>query len=427
MARRLMRGNGSSPDRDDVSVLFLSSNFPPEVNALANRTWEHAREWAREGGRISVVTGPPHFPEGTVYAGYRNALTRETIDGVDVLRVPMYIAANAGFLRRTLSYLSYMASAAWFAGRAPGHPEIVVASSPQFFAGLAGWLVARRLRRPFLLEVRDLWPESIVDVGAMRRGLLVRALERLETFLYRAADHIVIVSPAFRQHIEARGVEPERITVLPNGVDPEWFESGAPTGELDALRAEFGLEDRFVASYIGTVGMAHGATVVLEAAQRCADTGVAWVVVGAGAEWDALRDRAEASALDNFWLVEKQSRHRTRLFYALSDVSIVHLLDRPAFQKVIPSKLFECMGMRRPVVLAVPGQATEILDRASGGISVAPEDPDALLAAVLRLKEDPALRRRLGDAGAEYVRENNDRRVIARRYLEVLQRVASAT
>lgn len=413
-------------DGDGLRVLFLSSNFPPEVNALANRTWEHAREWARQGGAVSVVTGPPHFPEGSVYAGYRNALARETIDGVDVMRVPMYVAANAGFLRRTLSYVSYMASAAWFARRAQSDPSIVVASSPQFFAGLAGWLVARRLRRPFVLEVRDLWPESIVDVGAMRRGVLVRALERLESFLYRAADHIVVVSPAFRQHIEQRGVGSERITVLPNGVDPEWFEHDVAAGELDALRSEFGLEDGFVASYIGTVGMAHGAGVVLEAARRCADTDVAFVVVGAGAEWDALRERAEASGLDNFRLVERQSRHRTRLFYALSDVSIVHLLDRPAFRKVIPSKLFECMAMRRPVVLAVPGQATEILNRASGGICVDPEDPAALLAAVLRLKNDPALRRRLGDAGAEYVKENNDRRAIARRYWEVLQRVASA-
>ena len=202
-----------------ASVLFLSNYFPPEVNALASRTAEHARRWAEHGGDIQVLAGPPHFPEGRIYDGYRNRFVIERSDGVGILRVPMYVTANQGFVRRTLSYVSYMISAVWYAGRAPSRPGVVVASTPQFFAGLAGWLVSRRLRRPFVLEVRDLWPESIIAVGALRYGFLVRLLERLETFLYRSADHVVVVSPAFREHVESRGVPPQDITVLPNGVD----------------------------------------------------------------------------------------------------------------------------------------------------------------------------------------------------------------
>lgn len=414
-----------------AAVLFLSNNFPPEVNALATRTWEHARVWAADGGRIEILAGPPHFPEGRVYDGYRNRLTQARIDGVDVLRVPMYVAANAGFVRRTLSYLSYGASALLFAGRGRGRPSVVASSSPQLFAGLAGRLVAWRFRAPFVLEVRDLWPESIVDVGAMRRGCAVVLLERLESFLYRSADHVVVVSPAFRPHIESCGVPSERISVLPNGIEAEWLEAGdstpdpALTDTVSGLRADLGLGGRFVASYIGTVGLAHGLEVVLDAARRCPDPDVSFLVVGAGARWQALHDAAAAEGLENLLVLEKQPRDRIKLFYALSDVSIVHLKDRPAFRKVIPSKMFESMAMRRPIVLGVGGQAREILERAEAGIAVRSDDADELLDAVLRLKADPALRERLGAAGAAYVREHYDRREIARRYWQLLQGVAA--
>jgi glycosyltransferase involved in cell wall biosynthesis len=409
-----------------ASVLFLSNNFPPEVNALANRTSEHARAWVEQGGRVEIIAGPPHFPEGRVYEGYKNELLRETSDGVSILRVPIYIAANEGFVRRTLSYVSYMASAAWYSTRSAERPGVVVASTPQFFAGLAGWLVSRRLRVPFVLEVRDLWPESIVDVGAIHRGVIVRMFEWLETRLYRSADHVVVVSPAFRAHIEERGVAPARISVVPNGVDLDGFGRPVEPAALDALRAELGLGAEFIASYIGTVGLAHGVEVILEAAYRCPDPDIVFLVVGAGARWEAVRDEATDRGLTNVRVVEKQPRERIGAFYALSDVSLVHLCDRPAFRKVIPSKMFESMATRRPIVLGVRGQAEEILQDAGAGLAVPPEDPDALLAAVRTLKADDALRERLGRAGEDFVGQHYDRREIARRSWDLLQRVAGS-
>jgi glycosyltransferase involved in cell wall biosynthesis len=407
-------------------VLFLSNYFPPEVNALANRTSEHARQWVREGGTVEVVAGPPHFPEGRIYEGYANRLGFERLHGIDVMRVPMYVAPNQGFLRRTVSYVSYMLSATWFADRTRTEPGVVVASTPQFFAGLAGWLVSRRRRRPFVLEVRDLWPESIVQVGAMRRGLQIRALEWLEGVLYRSADHVVIVSPAFRAHIEARGVAPERITVLPNGVDSTWLHEPVPAAEAAALRAELGVEGKFVVSYLGTVGMAHGIEVLLEAARRCSDPDVVFLVVGAGAEWPNLRQVARREGLSNLRMIGKQSRRRIRRFYAASDVSIVHLRDRPAFRKVIPSKMFESMAMELPIVLGVGGQARQILEASGAGVAVPPEDADRLLDAVLRLRDDDEARRRMGAAGAAYVRRHYDRVEIAGRYWNLLQSVAAS-
>jgi glycosyltransferase involved in cell wall biosynthesis len=406
-------------------VLFLSNYFPPEVNALANRTSEHARLWVRDGGVVEVLAGPPHFPEGRVYDGFANRLSFDQLEGIDVMRVPMYVAANAGFLRRTLSYVSYMISSAWYAGKTRTDPGVVVASTPQFFAGLAGWLVSRRRRRPFVLEVRDLWPESIVQVGAMRRGVLIRLLEWLEGALYRAADHVVVVSPAFRSHVEARGVSPERITVLPNGVDAAWLEEPVSPSEASALRGELGLEGKFVVSYLGTVGMAHGLDVVLEAARRCTNPAIEFLVVGAGADWQRLRDVVRQERLDNLHILEKQSRSRIRKFYAASDASIIHLRDRPAFQKVIPSKMFESMAMERPIVLGVRGQAREILEAAGAGIPVEPENADDLLQAILRLASDETACRNMGESGAKYVRRHYDRRDIAKRYWGLLQEVAA--
>jgi glycosyltransferase involved in cell wall biosynthesis len=405
-------------------VLFLSNYFPPEVNALARRTFDHAKLWAEHGGVVGVIAGPPHFPEGRVHEGYGNRLTAEQVEGIQVLRVPMLVRPNRGFALRTLSYLSYMASAVLFSGRCVPDAGVVVASSPQFFAGLAGAVVARRRGVPFVLEVRDLWPESILAVGAMRRSWLVDVLERLETALYHAADRIVVVSPAFRDHIEARGVSPERIVVLPNGIVPEEFGTDPSAPEVDELRAELGLEDRFIVSYVGTVGMAHGLEVVVEAARLCPDPEVRFVVVGAGAGRAELKRRREDLGLDTVLLLDRQPRERVPLFHALSDVAVVPLRDRPAFRKVIPSKLLEAMGAGRPVVLGVGGQARAILEEAGGGIAVPPEDPRALLEAVLRLKSDPGRRAEMGHAGREHVRSRYDRRTIARSYWELLQQVA---
>jgi len=406
-------------------VLFLSNYFPPEVNALARRTFDHGRIWAGDGGDVGVVAGPPQFPEGRVHAGYRNRLTEERVEGMRVLRVPMFVRPNRGFALRTLSYLSYMVSAVLFSGRVVPDAGVVVASTPQLFAGFAGTLVARRRGVPFVLEVRDLWPESILAVDAMRSSWLVDVLERLETALYRAADRIVVVSPAFRGHIEARGIPTERIVVLPNGIVPEEYATDPSGPEARVLRTQLGLEDRFVVSYVGTVGMAHGLEVVVEAARLCPDPDVRFLVVGTGAARRELERRREELQLDNVVLVDRQPRERVPLFQALSNVALVPLRDRPAFQKVIPSKLLEAMGAGLPVVLGVGGQARAILEEAGGGIGVPPEDPAALLEAVLRLKEDPTLRARLGESGRAYVRERYDRGAIAKTYWRFLQEVAN--
>lgn len=412
-----------------MNLLFVSNHYPPEVNAPATRLAEHTRVWAADGHGVDVLTAVPNFPEGKVYEGYRNRWTVEERGGATVHRVPVYLAPNRGTVRRGLAYLSFLVSAVGHARRIRSSPDVVVATSPQLLAGLAGWRVARRFGVRFVLEVRDLWPDSVVAVGALKDGPVVGLLRWLERFLYRRADHVVVVTDAFVEELVARGVPREKISVVKNGVDLS--ELPVPsTEERGRLRRELGLEDRFVASYVGTLGMAHRADVLLDAAELAAtseapaDDRLAFLLAGGGAQRDALVDRLRERDPGNVLLLEKRPRERALELVAASDVSVVHLRASELFTTVIPSKMFEAMALGRPVVLGVDGEAREIVEASGAGSFVRPEDPEALLRAVRRLRDDPGLRTRQGAAGPAFVREHFDRRVLARRYTGILRAVA---
>jgi colanic acid biosynthesis glycosyl transferase WcaI len=264
-----------------MHLVFLTDNFPPETNAPATRGYEHARRWVEAGHRVTVITCAPNFPEGKVYAGYRNRWhQRETIDGIEVVRVKSFIAANKGFAARILDYVSFMLTgsvAALFVQR----PDVVLATSPQFFCAVGGWLVAKLRRRPFVFEVRDLWPESIKAVGAMRQGRLIEALEKLELFLYRQASGVVVATEAFRENLRSRGIDPRKITVVRNGVDLTRY---APRERDTQLAEELGLTGKFVVGYLGTHGMAHALHRVVEAAELVRDDPrLHFLFVGGGA------------------------------------------------------------------------------------------------------------------------------------------------
>lgn len=380
-----------------MHVLFLSDNFPPETNAPATRLHEHARRWVRAGHRVTVVTCAPNFPRGEVFEGYRNRwLTRETIDGIEVWRVKTFIAANSGFLLRTLDFLSFMVMGV-LGGLLPRRPDLVVASSPQFFAAVGGWALAALRRRPFVFEVRDLWPASIAAVGAMRQSRLLRLLERVELFLYRRAARIVTVTHAFRDDLVARGVPADKIDVVTNGVDLERY---VPRERDPGVAREFGVEGRFVVGYLGTHGMAHALGNVLDAAERLRDLDeVRFLFVGSGAAKADLVTEAQRRGLTNVIFRDPQPKERMPELWGLCDVALVHLKDMPVFETVIPSKIFEGMGMARPVLLAGPdGEAAGIVRDTGCGLWVPPEDPEALAEAVQRLATDGALRRRLAAA-----------------------------
>ncbi len=407
-----------------MRILFLSHYFPPEGNAPAARTYDNCVRWAKAGHAVTVVTGVPSHPAGVVFAGYRNRLRqRETVDGVEVVRVGTYLAANRGTTRRILNYVSYMLSASAFASALP-RADVVVATSPQFFCGWAGVLTSRLRSAPFVLEIRDLWPESISAVGALRNRRLLAFLERLERTMYRAATHVVTVGQGYRRELLARGVPDARLTVIPNGIDLTRFAPRPPDAEL---KRSLGLDGRFVVGYSGTIGMASGLDVVLRAAHRLREVGrddVAFLLVGDGAVREELTAQARRAGLERVVFAGRQDPARMPAFLSVCDVCLVHLRKLELFATVLPSKIFEAAGMARPILIGVGGEAREIVERAECGEYVEPENDGALVEAVLRLAADPARRAALGEAGRAYVARHHDRDRLAADYLALLARVA---
>ena len=413
-----------------MKILYVSQYYPPEIGAPAARVSELARHWARRGHDVTVLTAFPHHPHGVKRPEDRGVPCRVERDPqcpqVRLVRTYVYAAANAGFLKRIASYLSFMLSAVLLGVWRVGRPDVVVATSPQLFTGVAGWALGVLTWRPFVFEVRDLWPESIVTVGAMREGLAIRALKRLSAFLYAHATLIVTVGDGYRRRIvRDYGVDPAKTRVVTNGVDRDLFR---PDPERrDALRRRHGWSGKTVALYLGTHGMAHGLHRVLEtaAALRHRDD-LCFVLVGDGAEKRRLVAQAEGMGLDNVEFLPAADKARVVAHYAAADLCLVPLRKVDLFTEVLPSKIFEIMAMRRPVVLSVDGDARRLIERAGAGVFVPPEDVPAMTAAVVRLADDAGLRRRLGDAGRACVERDFCRHRLADDYLAVLAALTGA-
>jgi glycosyltransferase involved in cell wall biosynthesis len=406
-----------------MHILFLCHYFPPEVNAPASRTYENAKRWVRAGHKVTVLTCHPSHPGGVVYPGFKNSVHAwEEKDGIRVLRVGTYLSANKGFVKRTANYVSFMLSAMAQCWRVKG-VDLVVSTSPQFFCGMGGYFVSRFKGCPWVLEIRDLWPESIIAVGAISNRRVIKALEGIESFLYRKADHIISLTNAFKRHIMGRGIVGGKISVVTNGADLERY---APGERMNAARRELGLgEDVFLASYIGTHGMAHGLHTILKAAKRLEnEPDIRFLLVGDGAEREKLLREKEALGLTNVIMLGQQPKERMPEFLAASDACLVLLIKSELFKTVLPSKIFEAMAMKRPIILGVEGESRELVEEGGCGLCIEPENDQELAEAVLRLAREPELGATLGERGADFVARRFDREVLAMEYLGVLEGVA---
>jgi len=346
----------------------------------------------RAGHRVTVITGVPNFPRGKVYPGYRNRMWQtEMMEGIRVVRVWTYIVANLGFFKRIIDYISYMVSAV-LASPFVRKPDIVVATSPLLFTACAGCAVGRIHRIPFVFELRDIWPESIKAVGAMGDSFVIRFFERVEMFLYKKAAKIVSVTNAFKRQLIKRGVNGEKIEVITNGVDLSRFRARAKDEELIE---RYGLRGKFVAGYIGTHGMAHALETILNAAAMIKDiekkNDFRFILLGNGARKNDLVDKAKQMGLDNLLFIDSVPKQEVVRYWSLLDVSIIHLKRTPLFKSVIPSKLFESMGMGIPVLHGVEGESADIIRKDNAGLLFEPENYLDLVEKLIKLKNDQVL------------------------------------
>jgi glycosyltransferase involved in cell wall biosynthesis len=418
-----------------LEILYISQYFTPECCAPAARVDDLTREWARLGHRVRVLTGFPNHPEGVLHPDYRRhwrrGLYKERHGDVEVYRTWLYPAPNRGVWGRAANYASFALSATVVGPWITPRKSVVIATSPQLLVGVAGYLVARARRLPFVFEVRDLWPQSIDAVGATgQRSLLYRTLDGVANFLYRRADRIVLDGEWKRRELVAQGVPAEKTAVIRNGVAEDFAldpESEAAREVRRKVRREQSWDGKFVVVYVGTLGMAHGLETVLHAANRLRECPqVAFVLIGEGAERDRLTRQAHELSLENVTFLRKHPREMIPAFLTAADACLVPLRRKEVFKTAIPSKMFEAMAAAKPIMLGVEGEAREILCEAQAGVAFPPEDSHALAEAIHALRNQPELCRNLGKNGRRAVLEKYSRRSQAKAYLRLLSDLAGA-
>jgi glycosyltransferase involved in cell wall biosynthesis len=403
-----------------MNIAYYSHYFAPEIGAPSARIYDLARQWLTFGHRVEVVTCFPNHPVGKMYPGYSSRpYMRENVDGIDVHRHWTYVTPNEGFIKKTLGHVSYLPSAFLLSTGRLQAPDVVIGTSPTFFAAMAAAAAGMRRRVPFIMEVRDLWPAVMVELGVLRNRHMIRALERLEMSLYHRATRVVTVTESFRRNLIDRGIPATKVFNVPNGADVDFWQPTEPP--LD-LRRRLGLEDRFVALYIGAHGISHALSRLLESAEQLQEhPQIHFVFVGEGAEKEKLVRQAREAGLKNVQFLDSVAKERVKEFYALADVCLVPLRDIPLFDTFIPSKMFEIMSMAKPIVGSLRGEAADILRRSGGAIVVEPEDGSAVAQAILHLYHQREQAEEMGRKGREFVIENYSRRSLAARYMKVME------
>ena len=353
-----------------MKILFLTDNFPPEVNAPATRTYEHCKEWVKAGVDITIITCAPNFPQGKVYKGYRNKLIqKEVVEGIKVIRVWSYIVANKGFLKRTLDYISY-AIAAFIVGLFI-KTDIIIATSPQFFTAIAGRKLSFWRHIPWIMEVRDLWPESIKNVDAVKDNFIIRYLEYEEEKCYRKAKAIIPVTDTFKKIIVEKGILANKFCVIKNGANLDLYK---PKAKNKSLLADLNLSDKFIIGYIGTHGMAHKLDFVLNSAKNITDHHIHIILIGDGAEKESLLNQAQEANLTNVTFLDPIEKHMVSEYLSIIDIALIPLKKSDLFKTVIPSKIFESAAMEKPILLGVDGESRLIIEKYHAGLYFEPEN-----------------------------------------------------
>lgn len=399
-----------------MKLLFITDNFPPEVNAPATRTFEHCREWVKLGAEVTVVTTQPNFPKGEIYPGYKNRLIqKEEMDGIQVIRLFSYITSNSKVVKRSIDYFS-LAIAASIYGLSLKF-DAVIATSPQFFTTWAARFLSFWKRKPWVFELRDLWPESILAVGAIKNRQIIDSLHKVEMSLYRSADLIIPNTPAFKKELVSRGISMDKIHVIANGTNVEQF---SPKEKDPKLLEELGLTGKFVIGYIGTHGLAHSLPFIVNSLDGVTDPDIHFLFIGDGAKKEKVVQIALEKKLTNVTFLDSITKELVPDYLSIVDCSLVPLKKRDTFKKVIPSKIFESCAMGKPILLGVEGQAKEIINQYNVGICFEPENKESFLNAVQLMKENPVAYQTYQE-NTKTLTHDFDRKLLAEEMLTILK------
>jgi len=400
-----------------MKILFITDNFPPEVNAPATRTYEHCQEWIKKGAEVTIITCAPNFPHGNVYDGYKNKLyQKETVDSIEVIRVWSYITSNSGFTKRVLDYVSFAFMAFWVGLFQKN--DVIIATSPQFFTTWSAWALSKLRRKPWIFELRDLWPESIKTVGAMKQGRVIDRLEKIELGLYKDADKVVAVTDAFKSNLIDRGIDANKIEVVTNGSNMALF---SPREKDVELLKSLGLEDKFIVGYIGTHGMAHSLDFIVQSLKKIEDPTIHFLFIGDGAMKKNVVELAQELELKNITFLAPVSKEEVPKYLSIVDVSLAPLKKEDNFKTVIPSKIFEASAMQKPTLLGVEGQAQEIIEKYDAGLCFEPENEKDFIEKLSDLCNEKRYKQL--QEGCVKLAEDFDRKRLAENMLQIVMDV----
>jgi len=413
-----------------MKITIVSLVFPPESGS-ARRVGELALFLAQQGHHVSVITGFPSYPKGIVFEGYRKTLVHKSHweGAVDLYRMYLYTSPKRQqFVPRLLHYLTFTFFAA-FGGLLTVRPDMVYVVSPPYFLGVSGWLIARLRGARLAFDVQDFWPEAPIAWGYVKNKLLIKALLGLEKFIYNQSDVIFALSDVMKEKIAGRGVPLHKIERVYNWVDLAKF---APVcgGEQ---RAQYGLQGKFVILFAGNMGQAQGLDSVLEAANLLRSySDIVFALLGDGVERPRLMEQAHNMGLGNVLFMNAVSEDQVPPYLGMADALLATLGRAKHREAAIPSKIQVYMASAKPLVVAAEGAAVQVVQQAGCGLVVAPDDPTALAAAVLRLRDmSPQARRELGWAGRTYAEKHFEQeqqcRLIESRLLELVANPSGST
>jgi len=401
-----------------MKVLFLTDNFPPESNAPASRTYEHCKEWIKQGMEVTVITCAPNFPYGKTYEGYKNKLYQtEMIDGIKVIRVWTYMSENKGVIKRIADYMSY-AIGAFFVGLFV-KTDLIVATSPQLFTTLGGCALAKVRGKPWVFELRDLWPEGIKDHGAIKKDYLLNFLTKMELCLYRKATHVVTVTNGLKENLVSRGIDGSKIDIVTNGANMELFTPRAKDKELLKI---LNLEKKFIVGYIGTHGMAHGLEFIIESIKDLENQHIHFLFVGTGAKKEVTVNLAKKINLTNVTFLDPVPKSEVNRYISIIDVALVPLTKTVIHASLIPSKIFESSAMKKPMLLGVEGEAKEIVEHYHAGVSFEPENKKEFLEALEKISSSEEYYLEL-QQGCTELAKAFDRKNLAKKMFDVLETI----
>lgn len=398
-----------------MKILFLTDNFPPEVNAPATRTYEHCSEWVKAGHEVTVITCFPNFPTGKVYKGYKNTLRNQTewMNGIRVIRVWSYMTANKGFAKRILDFISFSITS-FFAGLLQSC-DIIVATSPQFFTALSGRTLHWFKRKPWVMEVRDLWPDSIKAVGAMKGNIVLDYFSKEEKWCYQSADKIVVVTKSFKKDIIKKGIPADKIHIIKNGANTELFQ---PREKSQTLLDRYNLNGKKVLGYIGTLGMAHKTDFLIDCIKG--NNEYTLLILGDGAERGNIEKKITDEKITNVILLDTVPKQEVPDYIALQDAALINLRRSDLFKTVIPSKIFENAAMHIPILLGVDGEAREMIEEYGAGLYYEPENADDFRQKLKQLFSSEAIYRSCQNGG-EKLAKAYERKRLAAEMIDIIQ------